>query len=264
MKTTRFVGAAFLMAVGLAGLSFGQGMFGARPKDPGEDLAKILGKNKAFTASALTTIKRANGKSMEMQFAYAMLDGKVRTEMDMTKMHGPEMPAEAVPHMKQMGMDRTVHIYLPEQKTSYMIYPGMKAYCEMSTSQAAAQKEGKEPKMEKTELGKETIDGHACVKSKVVMTDENDRKHEYLIWQATDLNDFPVQTQMTGDDGSVMTTTFKDINQSKPAADLFQPPSDFKRYGSMQELMMSGMSSMMPPGMPHHGMMPPRGGTADE
>jgi hypothetical protein len=260
MKMTRVFGVAWLTVVGLAGSALAQGMFGARPKDPSEGLAKILGKNAAFSANAQTTIQEAKGKSMQMEFAYAMLDGKVRTEMDMTKMHGPEMPPDAMGQMKQMGMDRTVHIYLPEQKIAYMIYPGMKAYTEINSSQMAHSTAGTESKIEKSELGKETIDGHACVKSKVVVTDENGQKHESLIWQATDLKDFPIQTQMTTADGSVITTNFKDINQSKPSADMFQPPRDYQRYGSMQELMMSSMASRMPPGIPQGGKMPPRSG----
>jgi hypothetical protein len=251
----RIFSLALLVAMGVASAAFGQGMFGQRPRDPGEQLGKIFGKNTAFSATAHTTIKTAGGKDTQaMEFGYAMLDGKVRTEMDLMKMHSANMPPDAMAQMKQMGMDRTVHIYLPDKQVAYMIYPGMKAYCEMSATPATGQKEVKEPKIEKTELGKETLDGHPCVKWKVVTTTDDGKKLESLMWQATDLKDFPIQTQMKTEDGAVITTTFKDINQGKPAASLFEPPADFKRYGSIQELMMSNMQHMMPQGgMPPHG-----------
>ena len=263
MNTTRFFSWALATTMGVAATAWGQGMFAQRPLDPGQQLGKIFGKNTAFSATAHTTIKTASGKEMPaMEFSYAMLDGKVRTEMDLMKMHGGNMSPDAMGQMKQMGMDRTVHIFLPDKQVAYMIYPSMKAYCEMNTAQTTGQKEGKEPKVERTEIGKETIDGHPCVKSKVVVTDENGKKFESLVWQATDLKDFPIQTQVTTEDGSVITTKFQDINQSKPSASLFEPPADFKRYGSMQELMMGNMQHMMPQGMPPHGGMgmPPHGG----
>jgi hypothetical protein len=247
-----------------AGSSTQAQMFGGRrPKDPGEHLAKIFGKNVAFTANAEVTIKNPAGEQMQaMEMTYAVSDGKVRTESDMAKMHGPSSSAGAMQQIKQMGMDRTVHIYIPATKTAYLVYPGLKAYCEVNTAQVAVEKgkEIKPPKIEETELGKETIDGHPCVKTKIVMTDDDGRQLEMLVWKATDLKNYPIQTQMTTDNKTVVTTTFKDINQTKPAASLFEPPADYKRYANMQELMMSTMQHMMPQGMPRRGGMPPQGG----
>ena len=256
MKTTQFLSVALAAAVvGVATTAAGQGM-GRGPRDPGEQLAKLFGRNKAFSADANVTVKDPSGKEMPaMEFSYAMLDGKVRTDMDMAKVHGG-MTAQAYTQMKSMGMDHISHIFQPEKKLAYMIYPGMKAYCQMDMSKLAAQKQGKEPKIEKTELGKETVDGHPCVKSKIVITQDDGKKFESLQWQATDLKEFPVKSEMTSEDGTVVTTLFKNINQSKPDASLFDPPADFKRYDTIQELMMSNMQRMMPPGMtaPHGGM----------
>jgi len=264
MKTAQLLGLAVVTTMGLASAAFAQGMFAPRPRDPGEQLGKVFGKNAAFSATAHTTINTAGGKEAQaMEFSFAVLDGKVRTEMDLMKMHRGNMPPDAMGQMKQMGMDRTVHIFLLDKQVAYMIYPSMKAYCEMSTAPMTGQKAGKEPTVEQTEIGTEIIDGHPCVKSKVVVTDEDGTKLVSYVWRATDLKDFPIQTQMTTEDGSTITTKFQDINQSKPAASLFEPPSDFKRYGSMQELMMGNMGHMMPPGMPPHGGMSPHGGDTE-
>jgi Domain of unknown function (DUF4412) len=258
MKAKQFFSLVTLAAISVTSASFGQGMFGARSKDPGQQLAKFFGKNTAFTATAHVTMADSAGKQLhEMEFHYAMLDGKVRTEMDMTKVQGANLPPKAMAQMKQMGMDRMVHIFLPDKNVAYMLYPSMKAYCEMNTAQTTGQKESKAPKIEETELGKDTIDGHPCLKSKVVVTDEDGRKFEAVVWKATDLKDFPIQTQMTNDDQTT-TTKFTDINRSKPSASMFEPPSDFKRYASMQELMMSNMQQMMP-----QGGMPPRSGASE-
>ena len=172
MNTKPFLSTVLATAL-LASTGFAQGMFG-RPVVPNEQLAKLFGKTTAFSATASITIKETSGRPMpSMQVAFAMLDGKVRTEIDMTKM--ANLPPEAMAHMKQMGMDRTVYIFHPEKNVLYMVYPGMKAYCETSPGQVAGGTPGKEPKIEKTELGKETVDGHVCTKVKVTGTEENGR-----------------------------------------------------------------------------------------
>ena len=52
-------------------------------------------------------------------------------------------------------------------------------------------------KVETTEIGKETLDGHPCVKNKYVVTDNEGVKHESTVWNATDLKNFPVKIQTT-------------------------------------------------------------------
>ena len=140
----------------------------------------------------------------------------------------------------------------------------MKAYFETNTGELTSGKERKEATVEETKLGSETVDGHPCVKTKLTITDEDGKKTEALLWRASDLKDFPIQSQMTPQENTTVTTKFTDINLSKPSAAMFDPPSDYKRYTSMQELMMSNMQNMMPPGgMPRSGTMPQRGADND-
>ncbi len=217
-------------------------MFGGPGRGPGAGLAEIFGKDKSFSAIAHTTVKGSDGNETQMEMSYAVLEGKVRMEMDMTKMQGGRMPPQAVAQMRAMGMDKTVTIVLPEKHTGYLVYPGLKAYCELPMGAgSSATVSDKPPKVDRTEIGKETIDGHPCVKYKVVVTPENGVPMNMLVWQATDLNNYPIQIQVEAENGMVATTRFQNINQSKPAASLFEPPSDYKRYGSVQELMMSKM-----------------------
>lgn len=236
-------------------------MFGGPGRDPGAGLAEIFGKDKSFSAIAHTTVKGSNGNEMQMESSYAVLEGKVRTETDMTKLQGGRMPPEAVAHMQAMGMDKTVTITLPEKRTIYLIYPGLKAYCELATpAGSSATESNRPPKVERTEVGKETIDGHPCVKYKVVVTPGNEAPVNMLVWQAIDLKNYPIQTESETGKGVVVTTRFQDINQSKPAASLFEPPSDYKRYDNVRELMMSKMGAPGGRSMPP---MPSRNGGAN-
>lgn len=239
MNNKSLLGVVLATAV-LAGPGFAQGLFG-RSVVPSEQLAKLFGKSTAFSADAALTVTEPSGKTMQgMQMSFAMLDGKVRTEIDTAKMGG-NLPPEAMAHMQQMGLGHTVNIVLPEKKVMYLIFPGMKAYLETPLGQTTAGVTNKAPTIEKTELGKETVDGHVCTKVKITGTEENGRTFEWLRWQAADLKDFPIKIEMTSEKGTVITMQYSNINQSKPDAALFAPPSDYTRYGSMQELMMGVM-----------------------
>jgi len=109
--------------------------------------------------------------------------------------------------------------------------------------------------MEVTAIGKETVDGHPCVKNKITITSDDGKQHEIITWQANDMKDFPIKMEMLAGTADI-TIHYTNIKTSAPDASLFDPPSDFKAYGSMQEMLMANMQRMMPP----RGGTPPQGG----
>lgn len=215
-------------------------------------MEKLFGGNSAFSAVMEIQTTNRSGREMTMSGKMAADNGKSRFEMDMTTMKGSEMPPNAVAQIKQMGMDKVVTITRPDQKFTYMVYPGLNAYAETPIHDPQALKPESDFKMETTELGKETVDGHECVKNKVVVTDKEGAKHESTVWNATDLKKFPIKIETT-EQGNAMTMTFKDVKLDKPAASEFEPPSDYKKYDSvmamMREEMMKRMGGMHGP--PH-------------
>ena len=128
---------------------------------------------------------------------------------------------------------------MSDKKLMYMIYPGLKSYCiiDTSTVPGADKPQEKEPKIETTALGKETVDGHPCVKNKITITSDDGKSQDIIAWQASDLNDFPIKTEMEAGTATI-STHFTNIQMTAPDASLFDPPSDFKKYDSIQELMM--------------------------
>jgi hypothetical protein len=225
-------------------------MVGAGPGNIGSaDMAKIFGHNQAFTATAnISIVDAQHGPPMEMDTSYAFLKGNLRTEIDMTSMKGRQMPPQAVAQMKQMGMDRAVNIYRGDKKVMYLVYPGLKSYTEISSSQAPPTDKPapKEPKIDVTQIGKDIVDGHPSIENKITFTADDGTQHEMLTWQATDLNNFPIKTEMQAN-GATITTHFSNVKLSAPDAALFDPPGDFTKYGSIQEMMMGSMQRMMPP-----------------
>jgi hypothetical protein len=246
MKTYRAGTILAVAAILATPAVFGQRMVGAGQGDYGaSQMAKIFGKNQAFTATAeMSVVDKKRGDPMQMEMSYAFLNGNLRTEMDMTSMKGGHMSPQAAAQMKQMGMDRTISIHRHDKRVMYLVYPGLKSYCEVAVTQTADKAPAKEPKIEITKLGADTVDGHPCVKNKITMTMDDGTQHEVLAWQATDLSDFPIKTEMQTDNGTI-TTHFRDIKLTAPDAGIFEAPADYQRYDSAQEMMMGSMQRMM-------------------
>ena len=222
------------------------GQFG--PSAPRFDagLAKLFGDNSAFSADLEVQGKDGSGgEAMSLPGKIAFLEGKARFEMDMTQAKGGKIPAGAAAQMKAMGMGNMIMISRPDKKLVYMLYPGMQAYVENETKDAADPKAADQWKMEATELGKETVQGHPCVKNKVIVTDDKGDKHESIVWNATDLNKFPVKIETSVRESQV-TMLFKEIKLAKLDAALFDAPKDFKRYDTMQSMMQEEMMKRLP------------------
>lgn len=223
----------------LASVALAQMPGGQMPPDPCAALAKFFNKDAEFTASAKVVIagkKASDNQTMVLRLAVS--GRKMRNEMDMAKMSN--IPARDMEGMKQMGMDQMVILAVPEKSATYMVFPNLKSYCNMP----APNKNNAEGKLEKTELGSETIEKHPCKKSKLTFTDKDGKTAEAIVWEATDLKNFPIQYQ-TVENEQTTTTTFSDIKMEKPDASLFELPESYKKYGNMQEMMMGNMQRMM-------------------
>ena len=222
------------------------GQFGPRAPRIDASLAKLFGDNSAFSADVEVQGKEgSSAEAMSLPGKIAFLEGKSRFEMDMTQAKGGKIPPEAAAQMKAMGMGNIIIISRPDKKHVYMLYPGMQAYVENETKDAEDPKAAEQWKMETTELGKDTLQGHPCVKNKVIVTDDKGDKHESTVWNATDLKKFPIKIE-TAVGESQVTMQFKEIKLAKPDAAMFEPPKNFKRYDTMQSMMQEEMMKRMP------------------
>jgi hypothetical protein len=208
-------------------------------------MLKLFEKNTNFSAKTEVRLLDASQKeTMSANLPMTMLGGKMRTEIDMAQMKSPMMTPQVVAQMKQMGADKTISIVRPDKQSTFLVYPSLKAYVQMPMSEADKQALTKDPKIEKTALGKETIDGHPCVKTKIVMKDDKGSAQEAIVWSATDLKDFPVQIEAKEKDTTVV-MKFKDVQFAKPDAKQFETPADYTKYNSLQDLQQLMMQKMM-------------------
>ena len=211
-------------------------------------LPKLFGDITAFSAKAdMQVLDKEQKEKITAPMDFALLDKKVRVELDMTRMKNKDLPPTALAGMKQMGMDRVITISPPDQKTTCIIFPGLEAYFNLTVPQDDVATFEKDSKVTKTALGKETINGHPCVKNQVVITDDKGEKHEATVWSATDLKDFPVRILSKEKDDTII-MNFKDIKLAKPDAKLFEKPAGYTEYPSKEAMMQAVMMKMMQSG----------------
>jgi hypothetical protein len=167
-----------------------------------------------------------------MPLDFAMLDKKIRVGVDMSKMKSQDLSPQNLEWFKQRGMINVVSIIAPDKICVY--YPGRKAMlCTVSSPEAAAA--ARSPKLTQTELGKETFDGHPCIKKRAMITDEQGQPVEAITWNATDLKGFPIQIQIR-DKESTSFVRFKQVQFTKPEAKEFEPPAGYTQFTNEEQL----------------------------
>ncbi|HMP81760.1 MAG TPA: DUF4412 domain-containing protein [Verrucomicrobiota bacterium] len=228
-----------------ANVSFGQ-MASQSPAGADATLMKLFGDIKAFSAVCDMRMLDPDGSpTFSGPMDFALLDGKMCVEVDLLKMTAKDMPPGAAEAMKQAGMDRVISIVRTDKKNQAIIYPGLKSCVEMPLPKKQADAlDDKSSKIEKSELGKEKIDGRDCTKNKVVIKNDKGETQEFTVWNAADLKDFPVQIE-TVQDGQKIVMLFKQVKLDKPAAAKFEIPADYKKYDDMGSFMQAMMARMM-------------------
>jgi hypothetical protein len=210
-------------------------------------MSKLFGENKFFSSDVEVDAKGGPTGDMSMPGKISYLDGKSRFELNMADLKSASLPPEAIDQMKQMGMDKLTTISLPEDKVVYMIYPSLQAYAEMPVSKADAAKSGADDEVSLTEVGREEVDGHQCVKNKATVKNKEGKTSEFTVWNATELKNFPVKIETT-QDGMDITMLFKNVKFDKPAASQFAAPEGMTKYTSVMSLMQQEMMKRMNPG----------------
>jgi hypothetical protein len=231
---------------------------GAAPGGPNFSgpMGKLFGNNQSFSARVEIQNADGAGNTITMPGKISFDAGKSRFELNMTEVQSKQIPPSASAQMKSMGLDQMVMVARPDKKVAYLIYPGVQSYVVNELPDAEATAYTNDYKIDTTELGKETVDGHACVKNKVVLTSKDGDKHESTVWNATDLKNFPVKIQTT-EGGTGTTMLFKNVSLTKPAASLFETPAGYTKYDSMQTMVQQQLMKHMGGGLPGGTSSPP-------
>jgi len=230
--------------------------FGPAPSGPdfGGPMGKLFGANQAFSATLEVQTADTSGNTITMPGKISYNAGRSRFEVNLAGLQSKQLPPEAAAQMKSMGLDQMVMVARPDKKVAYLIYPGMQSYVETTQAEPEIAATNNDYKVDTTELDRETVDSHACVKNKVTVTGQDGIKHESTVWNATDLKNFPVKIQ-TAEGGATTTMLFKNVSLDKPDAGQFELPAGFTKYDSvpamMQQQIMKRMGGGLPGGFNH-------------
>lgn len=225
----------FLFAAIITGLMPALAQFGP-PAGAGphfdSSITMLFGTNQSFSA---TMELQAAENNLTVPGKIVFDSGKSRFEMNFSEIAGSGLSSSLAAQMKSMGMDAMIAITRPDLKLSYFVYPGLNSYASMPSGDSAGSTN--DCKLTVIEVGKETIDGHACIKNKAVVTDKDGSKHESTIWNAGDLGNFPVKIVTIEDNGKTITRIFKNVSFGKPAASAFEAPSGYTKYDDVQTML---------------------------
>ncbi|HZR17013.1 MAG TPA: hypothetical protein VFE51_06785 [Verrucomicrobiae bacterium] len=208
-------------------------------------LTRLFGKTTAFSAKGeMEVTDNSNHEVSFWPMDFSILDKKIRVEIDLTQTRTRGVPAQMGAMLKQMGMSQVISIVRPDKGLVYVIYPDQRAVMSMPLPKEDSEATEKTPNIAKTPLGKETVDGHACVKNKVVITDSAGQSTEAITWEASDLREIPIQIE-TRETGNTSIVRFKQIQFARPAAGFFEPPSGFTMYDTPEALKLSVMKKVV-------------------
>jgi hypothetical protein len=208
-------------------------------------LLKILGEVIAFSSSADVRLTEKGSKdSVSMTVGFAMLDRKVRMDVDMNTVKSKQISPETLASFKAAGMDKVTTILLPDKKLALLVYPLTKCYVELPMGQDEAADLNRKYKLNKTPLGRERIGSQTCDKTKVVVSADNGANHEATVWYAPALQNFPVQVEMD-QPGATVVLQYRDVKLVRPDAGQFEAPAGFAKYPSVEQLMQNAMLKML-------------------
>ncbi len=142
--------------------------------------------------------------------------------------------------MKTEGQENIV-ITRFDRKKAYMCMKAQKMCMEMplmiQKQDIQSMMNDPDVKVDRQFLSNETVDGHATKKYHIVITRNGKSEQSGFMWEAADLNNFPVKWQSEDKNSTI---TWKNISFSSIPDGLFEIPQGYKKM----EMNMSGMGAM--------------------
>jgi hypothetical protein len=187
-----------------------------------------FGKKDFSAVMVSTTIDKNKKDSMVMEASIAKSGEKFRSDMDTSKMaRGQQgMPPD---------LSRMIMINRGDKNVAYTLYPNKKKY--ITHHEKESDKE-EEPKIEKTKVGSEVIDGHPTDKFRVKITNKHGKVDEGFEWNAKDLDGMTIRTETENNDFKAV-MEIKHVVLKRPDNSLFEIPADYTESKDFMELMMT-------------------------
>src|SRR5258705_7449528 len=192
-----------------------------------EVLFKFSGQPSEFTAVFQYQVLDRQGVP-RTQMTIEMMVAREAVRDDYLVMAMPQIPEEHRMAMKATGTDRIVSITRIDMKKVYLTFPKLKMFQELPFKESAFNEttaRSKNLTLQKTEIGREDVNGYTCTKSLVEVTEVNGPPQKAVIWYASDLKQFPVRMALR-QDSLLHLFEFKNVQLGTPNPALFQIPTN--------------------------------------
>ncbi len=169
---------------------------------------------------------------------------RVETEETSMKMREYHAPGKMRFDMKAQGRD-VIMILRSDTGESWMLMPQMKSYMQTSAAQVARSAGSGLEVIERTEIGKEEVNGYRTTKYKAIFRDPEGQKGGGYFW-LTEEHGIPIKTDMirkTGKGKKRIYMELTDLKVESQPESLFEVPDSYQAMpGAMGMAGMSGMS----------------------
>jgi len=182
-----------------------------------------------FSAVLISVILyKGSRETTKFTIPIAKAGERIRMDIDLS---ATANNAESMPQT----MNRMSILQLGDKRQNYTLYPNARKYI----VNTPGQQDGfafERPKIEKTKIGSEAVDGHPADKYRVRITYQNGRVEEGFIWNARDLDALTIKSEVENSDAQT-TTELKNISLRTPPPSLFEIPSDYTEAKGFLDLM---------------------------
>jgi len=204
-------------------------------------LSEVFSDSRAFSAQAILQLP-GDQPNQGIPLGFATLNGKLRWYLNLDQASSSRLDPALSAWLREASLNQVLFILRPETNALVAV-PGLKQWFEFAppkSPEIQAKAQEKVGFLQKTEVGRETVDGHPCVKYRLDLPKERGAGEQAFVWQATDLKNLPIKFQ-TALNGETFTLLFRQIKDTPPDAKHFEPPAGYAKVSGPEALLQNAL-----------------------
>src|SRR2546429_2240314 len=94
-------------------------------------MLKLFGSHTAFSSKVqVRMLDKAGTETMSIPMGFALLDRKIRLDLDLAQVKSKDFTPAMLAPMKQMGMEKMATIIRPDKRLTMVVCPALQSYAE--------------------------------------------------------------------------------------------------------------------------------------
>jgi hypothetical protein len=222
-------------------------------------MSEVFSDSRAFSAAAIVQLP-GDGPGEGVPLGFATLNGRMRWYLDLERARSTRLAPEMTSLLREAKLGQLILVVRPETNAIVAV-PGLRQWFELPLPKAPELEDKAQEKvgfLEKTEAGREVVDGHPCVKYRLRDARMKEGGDEAFVWQATDLKNLPIKFQARVG-GETYGLLFRQIKEEAPEARHFEPPAGYARAASPEAMLQTALLNSLTGGSDAGGAFAPGG-----